>query len=62
MEKLKKLLTTGICKHGTIIASLAFIVTMITANSQCTIPFYEPEEPIGLSKFKKFNAAEPSDT
>lgn len=54
-QKVKKVLQTIICKHGTTIAAFAFIVTMITVNSQCTIPFYKPEEPEGLAKFKKFN-------
>lgn len=54
MKKLKKILRNMICKHGAVIAGFAFMVTMITANSQCTIPFYEPEEPENLSKFKKF--------
>lgn len=54
-NKITKILQTIICKHGTAIAALAFTVTMITANTQCTLPFYEPEEPDGLAKFKKFN-------
>lgn len=37
------------------IASCAFAFTKISANTACGFPFYEPEEPKGLEKFKKFN-------
>ena len=44
-----------ITKHGGIIASCAFAFVAISANSSCCLPFYEPEEPKGLDRFKKFN-------
>ena len=44
-----------IMKYGHIIACCAFAFVTFVTNSNCTIPFYEPEEPAGLDKFKKFN-------
>lgn len=52
MSVVKKLVNSAFCKWGTCIAGLALIVTAVTANSACCIPFYEEEEPQGLEKFK----------
>ena len=51
---MKKLLKTMVCKYGAVIASCAFAFVTIAANSSCISPFYEPEEPKGLERFKKF--------
>ena len=42
-------------KYGKCIASLAVLFGIIAANSSCCFPYYEPEEPAGLEKYKKFN-------
>lgn len=55
MKKVKSLLKTSIVKYGSVIAACAFAFVTITANSSCVMPYYEPEEPKGLEKFKKFN-------
>ncbi len=55
MKGLKKTANKLLKKHGWLIASFAFVFVTIAANSPCTIPFYEPEEPEGLAQFKKFN-------
>ena len=47
-NKVTKILQTIICKHGTAIAALAFMVTTITANTQCTIR-------MGWQNLKRFN-------
>lgn len=54
-KKLKKAANKLFKKHGWLIASCAFVFVSIAANSPCTIPYYEPEEPEGLAQFKKFN-------
>lgn len=55
MKGLKKILTSVISKYGNIIASCAFMAVIVAANSSCSLPYYEPEEPEGLAKFKKYN-------
>lgn len=42
-----------ILKYGHLLACCAFSFVVIASNSNCTLPFYEPEEPAGLNKFKK---------
>lgn len=55
MKKAKEWLNGFICKHGTTIACCAAAFVVLAANSACGGPFYEPEEPNDLEKFKKFN-------
>lgn len=55
MKRLKTMTSKLFKKHGWLIASCAFVFVTIAANSPCTIPYYEPEEPEGLAQFKKFN-------
>ena len=55
MKKLRNALKSAIVKHGGFIAACAFAFVTIAANSPCLMPFYEPEEPAGLDKYKKFN-------
>lgn len=55
MKKFKTVLKDAIVKHGNVIATFAFIFVSMAANSSCFLPFYEPEEPAGVDKFKKFN-------
>ena len=55
MEKFKKFMKNAIVKHGSMIAACAFAFVFIAANSSCVMPYYEPDEPSGLDKFKKFN-------
>ncbi len=52
---MKKFFKNAIIKYGSVIAACAFAVVTVAANSSCYLPFYEPEEPAGLEKFKKFN-------
>lgn len=55
MRNLKNMVNKFFKRHGSLIASCAFVFVTIAANSSCCIPFYEPEEPEGLAQFKKFN-------
>lgn len=54
MRKLCKTAKKFLLKHGNLIAGCAFAFVLITANSSCIMPYYEPEEPEGLEAFKKF--------
>lgn len=51
---MKKTISNFIKKYGNVIACCAFAFVAIASNSACAAPFYEPEEPEGLDKFKKF--------
>ncbi len=42
-------------KRGGLIAGCAFAFVALAANTPCSIPFYESEEPQGIERFKKFN-------
>lgn len=53
MKNLKTLAAAFLKKRGALIASCAFAFVALSANSPCALPFYEPEEPEGLDKFKK---------
>lgn len=55
MKKIKGVAKKIILKYGNAIACCAFAFVALAANSACTAPFYEPEEPEGLAQFKKFN-------
>ncbi len=54
MKKLCEMAEKFLLKHGTLIAGCAFAFVLISANSSCALPFYEPEEPDGLETLKKF--------
>ena len=55
MKKFKEMAKSFVVKHGAAIASCAMAFVVIASNTSCAFPFYEPEEPAGLEKFKKFN-------
>ncbi len=55
MKKVKNAVKMFLTKHGATVAACAFAFVAVSANSSCLMPFYEPEEPKGLDKFKKFN-------
>lgn len=55
MQSIKEKVRSFLKKYGYIIASCAFIFVTFSANSPCLLPFYEPEEPEGLDRFKKFS-------
>lgn len=51
---MKSIIKKGLLKYGHAIAALAFGFVTIAANSPCMLPYYEPEEPPGIEKYKKF--------
>lgn len=55
MKKFKDAAKKFVTKHGHVLAAFALVMVTVAANSSCVCPFYEPEEPNGLNKFKKFN-------
>lgn len=55
MRKFREVAKKFLVKYGATIASCAFAFVVISANTSCALPFYEPEEPKNLSNFKKFN-------
>lgn len=55
MKNFKEAAKKFIVKHGAAIASCAMAFVVIASNTSCAFPYYEPEEPAGLEKFKKFN-------
>ena len=55
MKKIKKLFKNTIIKYGHIIAGCALAFITVTSNSSSILIFFEPTEPEGLEKFKKFN-------
>jgi len=55
MRKIIAMAKKILAKHGTTIAACAFAFAAISANSSCVYPFYEPQEPAGLDRFKKFS-------
>lgn len=55
MRKFREIAKKFVVKHGAVIASCAFAFVAFSANSSCLLPFFEPEEPKGITNFKKFN-------
>ena len=55
MKKAKNAVKNIICKYGHIITCCAFAFIALTSNSSSVLVFYEPDEPAGLERFKKFN-------
>ena len=55
MKKFKGIIKRAIIKHGAVIASCAFAFVVLSANSSCLFPFYEPDEPKNMKDYKKFN-------
>ncbi len=53
MNKVKGFVKNALVKYGHVIAGCAFAFVTIAANTQCMVPFYEPEEPEGLGKYQK---------
>ena len=53
MKKFKEMAKKFVVKYGAAIAACAFAIVTVSANSSCCFPYYEPEEPAGLSRFKK---------
>lgn len=54
MKKISTFFKNTIVKHGSVIAAFAFVFVSIAANSSCFAPYYEPEQPSGIERFKKF--------
>ncbi len=53
MRKFKETAKKFVIKYGAAVASCAFAFVAISANTSCGLPYYEPEEPAGLTKYKK---------
>ena len=53
IEMKNKLINKIILSMGSAIACCATMFTVISCNSACALPFYEPEQPEGLEKFNK---------
>ena len=53
MKAFKETAKKFIVKYGASIATFAFAFVALSANSSCVLPYYEPAEPAGLSKYKK---------
>lgn len=53
MKKFREISKKIVVKYGAAIASFAFAFVAISANTSCAFPYYEPEEPAGLAKYKK---------
>lgn len=51
MEKLKG----TFLKWGSLVASLALVLGVTSANVACMCWFHQPEMPKSMDKFKKFN-------
>lgn len=51
---MKKAFNAFIKKYGAIVTACAFAFVAFGANIPCGWPYYEPEEPQGLEKFKRF--------
>lgn len=49
----KKWLIILLKKSAVILASCAYFAALISANSACMVPFYEPKQSIELQKLKK---------
>ena len=54
MSKIKAFFKKSVVKYGSAIAAFAFMLVSVAANTSCWLPYYEPAEPNGISKFKKF--------
>ncbi len=52
---MKRFLKSAVLKYGTAIATCAFAVVTVAANTPCWGIYYEPQEPAGLDRFKKFS-------
>ncbi len=55
MNILKKAAMAFLSKYGAAAAACAFACVFVSANSPCTGPFYEPDEPAGIERFKRMN-------
>jgi cyclic lactone autoinducer peptide len=55
MKRFKEKAVKFVAKYGSAIAACAFAFVTISANTPCGFPYYEPQEPAGLDRFKKFN-------
>ena len=55
MKKFKEMTKVFFARYGAIVAACAFAFVALSANTSCGLPYYEPEEPMGLDKLKKFN-------
>ncbi len=55
MKRVAKTAKSLLVRYGSAIAACAFAFVAISANTPCICPFYEPEEPEGLNRFKKFD-------
>lgn len=55
MKRLKSTIYNFAIKYGKVLACCAFAFVVLSANSACTMPYYEPKAPMGLDKLKKFS-------
>lgn len=55
MNRVKSKVKSLLGKYGAAVAACAFAFVFVSANSPCAGPFYEPEEPEGLNRFKKMD-------
>lgn len=55
MKNIKEATKRFVVKYGASIAAFAFAFVAISANTSCGFPYYEPEEPAGIERFKKFS-------
>lgn len=53
MSKIKKTALAFLNKYGAAAAACAFACVFVSANSPCSGPFYEPDEPKGIERFKR---------
>ena len=51
---MNKFLNTFVKKYGAIIAGCAFAFVAFGTNIPCVWPYYEPKEPAGLARFKRY--------
>lgn len=61
MKKMSNILRKLILKHGDIIACCAFAFVTFTSNSSSMLIFFEPKEPSGIEKFKKYSSKKNDD-
>lgn len=55
MKKLKNIIRNFGLKYGSVLASCAFAFVVLSANSACSLWYYEPKVPVSLEKLKKFS-------
>ena len=54
MKKIGAFFKNSLVKYGHVIVGCAMAFVAFAANTHCMIPYYDPEEPENLDKFKMF--------